>query len=1501
MIRFVVHHATTVLLSVAAIFWFGFLAYSSLPRESAPDIEIPFVIVSTPYIGVSPADVESLVTIPMERELASLTDVKRMTSSSAEGVSIVAIEFEPEADLDSSLQKVRDRVSRARPNLPDDVEEPSVNEVSFSDIPIMLITLAGDVDEQLLKKLAEDLQDEVTRVAGVLDADVTGGREREIRVDVLPHRLAHYGLSLNDVVSAVNGENVNIPGGDVTTGRATFLLRTPGEFTDPHQIEGVAIKRVGDRPVFVSDIARVTDGFEDRTTYSRMDGKPSVTVSVKKRAGSNMLEIADAVRAVVAEQSATWPPGVTYAVLGDQSENVDAMVNDLQNNIITALLLVVGVLMVFMGVRNSMLVAFAIPMSMMASFLAIQGLGYTLNMVVLFALILALGMLVDNGIVVVENIYRHLEMGKSRIDAAIDGTNEVAIAVTASTATTVAAFFPMVFWTGIMGGFMGYLPKTVIIVLTASLLVALFALPVVAAQTMVATVKTDADDDDKPIDTEALSGTMRGYVSVLDLAIRHRYLSLVGGLVTLIGSFVAYGFLNHGIEFFPATQPDRATVAVRLPEGADLEATDTVVRAIERILDDVPNIDTYVAEVGVSGSGRPIDGSTNAANQARITVDFLPAPDKAEDDETPRVEPTTLTMMRIRGAVSLIPGAEITVDQQEMGPPVGDPISVEVAGKDFHEVGAAAQALMRELSHIKGTADLKTDYRVGRPELRLRVDRGAAKRVGVSTQAIGGAIRTAIAGTEASALRDGEDEYDIIVGLAPEYRDDLQKILDLRLPGREDTSPSTFPVPLSAVASYEVAGGAGTIKHVDQDLVVTITGDVVDKDQEAMVRQEVADFLETWTPPHGITASIGGAADEQAAAAAFLGWAFMLAVALILIVLVAQFDSLTMPAIILFTVVLSLVGVLWGLILTGTAFGIIMTGIGVISLAGVVVNNAIVLLDYVEQLRARGMNTRDALIRAGVTRFRPVMLTATTTALGLIPMAVGTSIDFLKLRLVLGASSAQFWGSMAVAVIFGLTFATVLTLVMVPTFYAILEDGRRQWRRMRGVEATAVVAKVLVLGLGLAVLAPRPAQAVTLEQAQQAAERDNVQVQLAAEQTLQAATWRWQALSAVMPRLTAGATYTINQSEQSFDPSSSFADAFDNLDEPIRSLIGDAFDGLSGEPIVVQPKDAWTANFSIYQPLLSGQAFPAYRAAVKQYEAAVHDEQRARRRVRGGVAQAYYSLVNARQMLAVADDNRALAERQLALARKQVEVGYADKLADLQAQLGVAQAERDVINARQGIVQAEQAFSRLTGLPADVTLDTPPPVVIPDALATAMSSAREHRDDIAAAELRVKAASHERTARDLEWMPSVDFTFTEIYNQVPGFVPENWQWRIGFNFNWTLWDGGLRIARSRELKSRVRAAQLMVQDAEDQAEEDVRLAWERVLAAEESLRAVRAQASLADEAVKAAEARFGAGRIQFLDVEQARVQLQVARVQELVEQNRRDLAAIDVLVAMDVY
>jgi len=1530
-IAWVVKNAAPIFVATLAILLFGGWSYLSMPREAAPDVKVPFVMVTTPYVGVSPKDMESLVSIPIENEIAGVTGLKEMKSTSAEGVSLVFLEFEPDVDIEDALQKVRDRVERAKSDLPEDAEDPVVREISFTDIPVLIVTVAGPQDETVLKELVENLEDEVGRVPGVLEAEISGGTEREYRVLVDPGRLDHYGFTLNDVTNALKNENVNIPGGNVKTGDGNVLLRVPAELKKTSQLEEAPVGVKGGHVVRVRDLARIEDGLAERTTYARMNGQPAVSLRVKKRTGANIVAVADATREIVQEQSSSWPDGVEYRILADQSESISNMVKELQNNILTALILVVGVILFFMGVRNSLFVALAIPLSMFGSFAVLSSLGFTLNMVVLFSLILALGMLVDNAIVVVENIYRHMELGKPRRQAAIDGTKEVGLAVAASTATTVAAFFPLVFWGGIMGQFMGYLPKTLIIVLVASLVVAVFILPVFTSRFM-GVKREDAAGDESPDEAAARiereeaeafqnPGRIMGlYKRLLQFSIRWRYLALTAGFVGLALTGVVYAFLNHGTEFFPSTEPDRAVVSVRGPDGTDLDTTDRIVRRIERELATTDNVDVFVSEVGVaSGGGGALLGTSSSPQSARITVDFLKHPSNARGDDVPRSESSENTILDLREALSVIPGAEITVEPEEMGPPVGNDIEVAVRGKDFDQVGELAQRIKREIARIEGITDLSDDYRVNRPELALRIDRGAAKQAGVSTGLIGSTVRTAVAGNTATTVRDGEDEYDVTVQLAPEFTDDVQSVLGLKLPGRQERDPNVYPVPLSAVATYDLAGGTGSIRHTDQELTITITGDVLEDYPVNEKQEAVRELLKDMDLPEGTSAALGGSSSEQQEAVDFLGWAMLVAVVLIAIVLVTQFNDVVQPFIILVTVLLSLIGVLWGLLVTGTPFGVMMTGIGVISLAGVVVNNAIVLLDYVDQLRREGHSVDVALVRAGMTRFRPVMLTAVTTVLGLVPMAIGIAIDFgvwwvggvvpvPTIGLVLGSQSSAFWGPMAVAVIFGLSFATLLTLVMVPTLYSIYIDIMGDKARVQvkedgsatggstesgpsGAGALGSTVAKLALGVigagallgGLAV--STPAQAATLQDAWAAAEANSPDLKLVEESTFQARNQRIQAWALIQPKLSGALNYTyLSYGDVKLDFSAFLEDI------PVPGL-------EAPEPTIVQRGSNWDGRLTVSQPLFNGQAFPLLIGAYRQVDAAELDEQRTRQQIRAGVARAWYGVRAARQAVALSEKALETSRSQLDLAEKQVNAGLATRRAILQAKLSVAQAERDLRRAREQVVSAEQALVTLTGLPADVTIEGSTDLQAPSSLDEALTTAHAQRPDLQAGEIRSNVASLQTSAETLAWAPTINASLSAIYNQTPGFADQTSYWTFGLSMEGVIWDGGARIAAIRAASSQKRQADVNVDKTARDVEEQVRTAWEAYERARIANDAVDAEVTLAEDSLDLANRGFEAGTTTYLEVEQAELGLRSAELTRLNERMNLDLAVVDLLLA----
>lgn len=1109
----------TVYVLIVIIVVAGAGSYISLPRESFPEVKIPLILVYTIYGGVTPEDIETLITRPIETEIKSISGIKEIRSTSSEGISVIEVEFNPEVDLDTAIQKVRERVDLAKPELPEEADEPRIQDVDVSQFPILIVSLAGDIGLVQLKETADDLQDTLETIPGVNRVQVIGGREREVHIYADPQRLSSYELSLLDLVSAVSQENLTIPGGEIDVGRTKYLVRLPAEVALPSEIEDFVVKvRDGD-PIYVRDVARVEYGFEDETTRSRLNLRPSVTLTVEKRTGANIVQVADAVKEELARVEATLPAGTEVTVVGDMSHDIRMMVSELENNIISGLILVALALMAFLSLRNSLFVAVAIPLSMLLAFSVIQAIGYTLNMMVLFSLILVLGMLVDNAIVIVENIYRHRERGEDGVTAASEGTREVATPVIASTITTLCAFGPMLLWPGIVGEFMSYLPVTLIIGLAASLVVALVFNPTLCAYLMKPPSRSSGDD---PAAANQEGRFLRGYRRLLGWALEsgedhgtsswfyRNWLAVLisvscfgGGVAAVLGSFVieslavvlfplavvlfglgalafflqglawvvwtllrrkpgyitdhrsgviwsmgailvltfvAYGFLGQGVEFFPEMQPRQIIVDVEAPSGTTIETSDAIVQKIEDLTRDTKDLRYSIANVGSTGvSLDNFGGGDSVSNLSRVTLDL---PDRQDRKFKNSLE----TMEEVRLAVGRLGGAEIKVDKPQEGPPTGKPVTIRILGDDFAMLERLTREVKDRIRTVPGLVNLDDDLDRGKPELRVKVDRVEAALAGLNTRDIANTVQTAVMGTDASEYRIGEDEYDIVVRLAPEARTSLEDLAELTVPDEDGV-----PIPLRAVTSLEPGVGPAAIRRVDLKRVVTVEADVVRAAgrTEDSVRQEAGERIADMTWPAGYRWEFAGSNQDEQESRAFLERAFVIAVLLITLVLVTQFDSLVLPLTIMVSVVLSLIGVFWGLILTHTPFGIIMTGIGVISLAGVVVNNAIVLCDFIRQLERQGLEKTKAVMEAGVIRLRPVLLTAVTTVLGLIPLTVGINIDFFEWSVSTGGESSQWWSAMGVAVIFGLTVATVLTLVIVPVTYHSLEDLTASVGRVR--------------------------------------------------------------------------------------------------------------------------------------------------------------------------------------------------------------------------------------------------------------------------------------------------------------------------------------------------------------------------------------------------------------------------------------------------------------------
>jgi multidrug efflux pump len=1062
----------------------GVFSYVSLPRENSPDITIPHVFVQTNYRGVSSEDIETGITIKIEKKLKGLDRVKNIQSVSSEGMSQIDVEFIPGTDIDLVLPKVKDKVDEAKPDLPSDLEdEPSVYEVNFSELPIVTFSLYGTCGPRCLKKIADDLKDDIEAIPGVLEAEVTGGREREIRVEVDADKLAYYHIPITNLQQTVSSENQNTSGGAITLGDGRYQLRVPGEFETPEQILTLVVATHQGRPVYLKDVAHVTDGLKDEASRARLDGIDAVSIAVKKRVGENIIHIADQVDALIERSQPTWPEGTQITKLMDQAKEIRLMVADLENNIITGLILVVVVLLFALGLRNALLVSLAIPFSMLLSFTVLQVMGITLNMIVLFSLTLALGMLVDNAIVIVENVYRYMEQGVPRLQAAMRAAGEVAWPVIGSTMTTLAAFFPLIFWTGLMGEFMKYLPITLVVTLSSSLFVALVINPALCAVFMKVKASRAGDtqseagtgrpeEEEKPV---AIRGPiLRTYAAILRGALNHKLTVLGISFAVLVLLFQIW-YLGVGIEkpieFFPAIDPKSVFVNIDPPEGADLAYVDNIARQVEMAVSgrweadgpppalsdyarayipsphekadgenfeaptDLNNIEHIYAKVVQGGSGFSFD--SNLPNH--IGIQFL--------DFEDRKTPTTRDIETIRHRVRHIAGAQVTVAQQEEGPPTGAPINIEISGGDFARLGALAEQVRAVIEKMPHVEDVRDDFVGGLPSVRVRIDRQKTALYNMTTSQIGSALKTAYNGLDVSTFYDGDEDYDIVVTLAEADRHVTDVLHKLMIP-----TPGGTMVPLTTLATIDYSGSLGDIVRINHDRVVTVKADVDEaKLPAAQARTRAEALLADFPLPAGYQIKFTGENEFQQESEDFLAKAFVVAVLLIFLILVTLFNSISQPLIILTSVALSLGGAFVGLFVLRSPFGIIMSGLGVFSLAGVVVNNAIVLIDYTNKLRERGMALVEAVVAAGATRLRPVLLTAITTILGLLPMVTGVSYDFHKLAISWASFSTLWWRSMAIVVIFGLLVATLLTLVVVPTLYALVETSKT---KMSGIFAT---------------------------------------------------------------------------------------------------------------------------------------------------------------------------------------------------------------------------------------------------------------------------------------------------------------------------------------------------------------------------------------------------------------------------------------------------------------
>ena len=1043
-----------VIVLAVIIFITGIQSFLGMRRESFPEIKIPYIFVTTVYPGANPPEIENLVTQKIEDKLDGIDGVKQMTSSSNESYSNIFMEFDPSVKIEDALRRVKDKVDQAKGDLPTDAEDPITQELNFSTIPILNIGLYADYDLERLESLADNLKERMAKISGVLETKVQGKRDKEIAVDVDPALLRQYDLTLHDISQAISTQHTNIPGGTMKTAGFRFSIKVTGELQDPEQFNDIVVRSQSGKTIRVKDVAHVAFTYtRDLQSISRTNGKPSLTVTVAKRTGEDIVRIVEEARKILAEEQTTWPSGTHFEIIYDMSKNIKQMVDELQNHLMMGILLVLLVLSFFLGARNSIFISTAIPFSMCMGFIVLYYMNVTLNMVVLFSLVMALGMLVDDGIVVVENIYRHLGMGKDRFHAALDGTREVMVPVFTATLTTVAAFAPVLWMPGIMGGFMKYLPITVSITLSGSLFVAFVFNPVFASLSM---TNKEAENLEKTASKGWFERFKDFYRRILRFTLHHPWMLAFLCVAFVISGIIAYGKFGPGVVFFPIIEPEVASVQIEGPLSQDIAITDAAIRKTENVVLSMPESVASVKTINtILGSGKSSRMTSGAAESNKGYIDVV-----FKDYEERKVSSYATMAWMEDSLAKLTPGWKVQVIKQQSGPPTGKPIELEISGDDYSQLSWMADSIKKILTTIPGLTNATHDYDPARPEIRVNVDREQAKRLGFSTLDVASAVRGAIYGNESGKFRVGKNEYKIMVRLAPEIRENLNGLNEIVV------SKDGKEAPLPSVAVINQGVNIASIKHVGGKRAVLVTAELApgQKDERKPKALAMA-AIKKIRPPLGYSINPGSGNRMQKESQDFLVKAFFIAMSLVFLTMVFQFNSLFQPFLILFGIFLSLGGVFWGLLIVnkyiafinmlsagkaqmqGVTFAILMSGVGIIALAGVVAKNGIVLIDFMNRLKKSGKSLEEAVIEGGATRLRPVLLTAITAMIGLLPMATGVGIDFLHLGFITRSETTMWWAPMAWAIFWGLLFNTLLVLVVTPTFYYAWEKWRAKKKK----------------------------------------------------------------------------------------------------------------------------------------------------------------------------------------------------------------------------------------------------------------------------------------------------------------------------------------------------------------------------------------------------------------------------------------------------------------------
>lgn len=1114
-----IDNKTSIYMLAAILAIFGLMSYFNIPKEQFPEIELTFISVGTPYPGTSPADIENFITRPLEKEMKSLEDVREITSSSVQDFSFIVIEFNPGTDIADARQRVKDAVDKATRDLPSDLlDDPIVEDLDFAEFPIMNINLSGDYTLEQLKVFADEMADRIEEVNEIARVDVVGALDREIQIDVDMYKMQAAMVTFRDIQGAIQNENVTISGGNIDMEGMSRSVRVVGEFGDPEVIGNIALTSSSGAVVRLSDISEIKDSHKDVESFSRLGRENVVSLNVIKKSGENLINAANQINAITEEmKGTTLPKDLTIVVSGDQSYFTKVILKELNNTIIIGFILVTIVLMFFMGLTNALFVGLAVPLSMALAYIVIQmpGLDFTLNMLVMFSFIFALGIVVDDAIVVIENTHRiFTKTGMDIKSSAKAAAGEVFVPILSGTLTTLAPFFPLAFWPGVVGKFMYYIPVTLIVTLFASLIVAYIFNPVFAVTFMKPDEKEGEERDRKEILKTGLKiflvsaffyipGFMGmkffmglanlGVFVAISYVLHNLYMWKVllrfqqrtiprilkvyekslrwalkgrrpGRLVwSLIGLFILTLFIFSAVKpnvlFFPEGDPGVIMVNIKMPIGTEVTTTDSITRMVEDKVFYVLGDSNHMVESIITNVGKIPDlfssGATNP-NMARISINFVEFSKRHGEKTTPYMD-------KIRNEIRNIAGAEITVDKEANGPPVGAPINIEISGENLEELITTTARFRQFIDSmgIGGIEELKSDFETFKPELVVHIDRLRANREGISTGQVGSELRTAITGTEVSKYREEEDQYPIQLRYNEYSRKNIDRLMNLKITFMDLATGRLKSIPLSSVATISYQNTYGGINRQDLKRVITLSSNLLSGYNSNAVNTQIRQALPRFNKPEGVEISLTGEQEEQAENSIFLMQAMLVSIFLVLFILVTQFNSLSKPVIILSEIIFSIIGVLLGFSIFGMDMSIIMTGMGIVALAGIVVRNGILLVDFTDKLKESGERTREAIVQGGLIRITPIVLTATATMLGLVPLAIGFNINFgtllteLRPQIHLGGDTKDFFGPLAWAIIFGLSFATFLTLLFIPVMYKIVYVAklrslrRRHWRRLR--------------------------------------------------------------------------------------------------------------------------------------------------------------------------------------------------------------------------------------------------------------------------------------------------------------------------------------------------------------------------------------------------------------------------------------------------------------------